>query len=188
MDLLVVRHAIAEDRESFALGGGDDQERPLSAQGRRRFRRGAAGLATQVEGVDLLLTSPLVRARQTADLLHEALRRRGCKPGRAVCPALVPGAHPRELADWLAGAEAARLADPARATLAVVGHEPHLSHLVSWLASGSERSWIDLKKGSAVLLALDPSGRSVSAALRPGAATLTWALAPRQLRALADSS
>lgn len=174
MQLLVVRHAIAESREVFARSGRSDRERPLSARGRRRFQRGARGLATLVDAPDVVVSSPLTRARQTADVLAAAF---GDRPRRAQSDALVPGAHPRELAGWLQaetgeGAEE----DP---LVAAVGHEPHLSHLVSWLAAGSERSWIRVKKGSATLLHLP--GRP-----GPGAATLLWSLAPRQLRRLED--
>lgn len=175
MHLLVVRHAIAESREDFARGGRDDRERPLSKKGRSRFERGARGLATMLDAPVVVVSSPLTRARQTADLLAAAF---GDRPRRAQSDALVPGAHPRELAAWLL-AELGEGAAEGDATVAAVGHEPHLSHLVSWLAAGSERSWIRVKKGSATLLHLP--GRPA-----PGAATLLWSLAPRQLRRLED--
>lgn len=195
MKLLVVRHAIAEDREAFARrGDGGDHQRPLSKKGRRRFRRGAKALAALVPEVDLLLSSPLVRAVQTADLLEKALRKEGTEPLRRECPALVPGAHPRALGEWLGEwlgdrAETEGDAGPPPRTVAVVGHEPHLSHLVSWLTAGSERSWIRLKKGSGVLLRLPGSKLEPGAGpdtFGPGTATMLWALAPRQLRELAD--
>jgi len=177
MKLLVVRHAVAEDRERFARRGEDDGRRPLSARGRRRFQDGARGLASLVAEIDLLVASPLVRARQTADLLAAAYRE---PPPRRDSEALLPGAHPQELAAWLqehglhdSGGELS-----AGATVAVVGHEPHLSFLVSWLVAGSGQPWIRLKKGSAVLLEL--AGRPAA-----GATTLLWALQPRQLRRLA---
>jgi len=174
MRLLVVRHAIAEDRSAFARRGRDDGERPLSKKGRRRFEAAAAALAALAGPIDLLVASPLLRARQTADLLARACDR---PPRRAESGTLVPGAHPRELAEWLRSLPAQGAA-PAPELVAVVGHQPHLGHLVSWLAGGNERSWIELKKGSAVLLDL-------AAAPGPGAANLLWALTPRQLRALA---
>lgn len=189
MKLLVVRHAIAEDREAFARGGDGDRQRPLSGKGRRRFRLGAAALAAREPDIDLLVSSPLVRARQTADLLDEALRTEGIEIRRAESDALVPGAHPRALGDWLGDWSSQHRKEAGGAeleTLAVVGHEPHLSHLVSWLAGGVEHSWIRLKKGGAVLLEV-PAGTRERAgdALSAGSATLLWALAPRQLRELA---
>lgn len=166
MKLLVVRHAIAEDRAEFARSGKDDHQRPLSAKGRRRFKAGAAGIASLVGEPELVASSPLVRARQTADLLAAAWG----DPPREETGALAPGAHPRELAEWLQDRGE-------RGTVAVVGHEPHLSHLVSWLTAGSEGAWIRVKKGSAVLLDL-------SMPPAPGSATLLWALAPAPLRRL----
>ncbi|MCM2269545.1 MAG: histidine phosphatase family protein, partial [Thermoanaerobaculia bacterium] len=61
MRLLLVRHAIASDA---ADGPGGDAARPLSAEGRRRFERGARALAAQVPELALVLSSPLLRARQ----------------------------------------------------------------------------------------------------------------------------
>jgi phosphohistidine phosphatase len=70
MDLLVVRHAIAEDREVFAKSGKDDSERPLTPAGRRKFKRAACGLHRLVRTIDLLATSELVRAVETGDVLQ----------------------------------------------------------------------------------------------------------------------
>src|SRR5215470_13980294 len=70
-ELVIVRHAIAEDRDW--LRWPDDAERPLTEAGAERFARAARGLARLVGNVDAVLTSPAVRAWQTADLLeHEA--------------------------------------------------------------------------------------------------------------------
>ncbi|HMB54543.1 MAG TPA: histidine phosphatase family protein [Thermoanaerobaculia bacterium] len=162
--LLVVRHAIAEDRAEHS---GDDAARPLSAKGKRRFKAGARGIVRLTGRIDQVVSSPLVRARETAALLVAACAK---TPQRAETDALVPGAHPRELADWLQS-------EGRPGTVAVVGHEPNLSHLVSWLAASSRRSFVRLKKGSAVLLEL-PAGPEA------GTAVLAWALTPAQLRTL----
>ncbi|MGH8609545.1 MAG: histidine phosphatase family protein [Gammaproteobacteria bacterium] len=69
MQVLVVRHAIAEQREEFARTGKDDCQRPLTDDGRRKMRRGAAGLRAVVPAIDVLATSPLLRAVQTAEIL-----------------------------------------------------------------------------------------------------------------------
>jgi hypothetical protein len=75
MDLLIVRHGIAEDRETFTTTGKGDAERPLTDTGRRRFRRSARGLKRLVESIDLLGTSPLVRAVETGSILQDVLGR-----------------------------------------------------------------------------------------------------------------
>lgn len=69
MQVLVVRHAIAEQQEEFARTGKDDSQRPLTDDGRRKVRRGAAGLRAVVPAIDVLATSPLLRAVQTAEIL-----------------------------------------------------------------------------------------------------------------------
>ena len=69
MQLLIIRHAIAEDRDHWALSGHPDAERPLTGDGKRRMKRGAAGLRALVPRIDALATSPLVRAHDTATIV-----------------------------------------------------------------------------------------------------------------------
>ena len=66
MKLLLVRHAIAEEREEFERTGEPDDQRPLTSEGRKKMKRAAAGLGELVNKVDILATSPLARAQQTA--------------------------------------------------------------------------------------------------------------------------
>ena len=70
MKLLLVRHAIAEDAESFAVTGGTDALRPLTEVGRRKMRKGTNRLRTQIDRIDVLACSPRVRARETAESSH----------------------------------------------------------------------------------------------------------------------
>ena len=167
MDLLVVRHAIAEDRDASARTGEDDAERPLTTEGRRKFRRAARGLREVLDPVELLATSALVRAVETGVLLEEAL---GIE-AKVRLPELAPDADPRSLVQWLRRRRRQGL-------VAVVGHEPHLSHLIGYLMSGRSQGLVALKKGGACLLALGTSPE-------PGRAQLKWLLTPRQLRRLA---
>ena len=169
MKLLIVRHAIAEDRFEFARHEVDDAERPLTAKGIERMRAGARGLRRAVERVDVLATSPLRRARQTADILQEVLG----APKPTVVEQLTPGREPDELADWLGFL-------PADATVAVVGHEPDLSELVGWLTTGEAHSLVELKKGAACLL-------EIPGAPCAGCAALEWLLPPRLMRTLGGS-
>jgi len=69
MDLLIVRHAIAEERDAFSETGKDDAERPLTPGGRRKFKRGARGLRRIAPSIDVLATSALVRAVETLNRL-----------------------------------------------------------------------------------------------------------------------
>jgi phosphohistidine phosphatase len=180
MDLLVVRHAIAEDKERFAATGRSDDHRPLTEDGRAKMRRAADGLKVVVRRAHILASSPLVRARETAEIIAPALR----APRIELLDALRPDSRFDELAAWLRTRSApnehgdAEAGDDER-TIAVVGHEPHLSGLVTWLMTGATASAIELKKGAACLLRFD-------GVPGPGEGTLRWALTPSHLRRLAD--
>jgi phosphohistidine phosphatase len=165
VELLVVRHAIAENREDFARTGRDDGLRPLTAKGRRRFEESAHGLRTLVERIDVLATSTLARAIETGDLLADEFEvRRGTRLAE-----LAPEADPASLGPWLGKHRT-------RSTVAIVGHEPHLSQLVEYLLTGSRgRGFVSLKKGGACLLALQEAALA-------GRAELRWLLTPAQLR------
>jgi phosphohistidine phosphatase len=166
MDLLVVRHAVAKDKAAFARTGRSDDERPLTRRGRRDFRKGARGLARITGKVDVLATSPFVRAAETADLLAPAL---GLEP--TARPELAQGAAPRDLVAWLARQRRS-------ATVAIVGHEPDLSRLVARLVAGRAAEVIALEKGGACLVGFE-------GAVRAAGGTLRWLLTARQLRKLA---
>ena len=164
MQLLIVRHGIAEDRETWAPR--DDALRPLTAEGKKKMKEAAKGLHAIVPRVDVLATSPLTRALQTAAIMAKIYE----KGEPAIVDALAPGQRPPAVASWL------RTQAPQR-TVAVVGHEPGLGALASWLAAGTERSFLELGKGGACLLEL---GERIEA----GAAMLVWALRPSHLRTL----
>ena len=170
MQLLVIRHAAAEDRDSFAASGQPDTMRPLTDDGRKKMRAAARGLRRVVPKLQVLATSPLVRAAQTAEVVAKAYRGMDV----ATLEELSPERRPDELLGWL---RSHQLGD----TVAVIGHEPHLGFLVGWLLTGRNDSFVEMKKGGAVLLVFDdpPSG---------GNAVLAWALAPRHLRWLGKAA
>ena len=189
MKLLLIRHAIATDRDEFAAQGtarapsrGDDQ-RPLTNEGARRMRQAARGLCKAVEAPDALFCSPLARARSTAEILID---RAWPELSAVVADELRPGRHPAEILGLLKAA--VRNRGPL-GLAAMVGHEPHLSSLAGWLMTANERSLFALKKGGACLLQFQlgrPSGRSAgqSSGLEAGRAQLVWLSTPRMLRAL----
>jgi phosphohistidine phosphatase len=166
MELLVIRHAISEDRETFAATGKDDALRPLTSEGRRKMRLAVRGLLTRVPALDLLASSPLTRARQTADIVAKAY---GGLDITEIAQ-LKPDQSPEKFAAWLRGQES-------RGVVAAVGHEPLLGRIVSHLVVGHADSIIELKKGGACLVAF-------SEKVEPGAGLLRWALTPSQLRDL----
>jgi phosphohistidine phosphatase len=167
MDLYLIRHAVAFDPDSAQWP--DDSERPLTPRGEKRFRRAARGWRELVPSVDVVLSSPWVRAWRTAKILENSA---GWPPAVA-CEALESGRAPAEVMLALQPHSGA-------AAVALVGHEPSLSELASYLLTADTgHVQIEMRKGGVARLELDPS-------LRPGAARLRWLLTPRILRAAAD--
>jgi phosphohistidine phosphatase len=163
--LLIIRHGPAGDRAEWEAEGRDDRLRPLTLQGKKEVRRVAKGLATLLPSIDLLATSPLVRAVQTAEIVGSQY---DCDP--VTVEALAPGNDPDQVVKWLRGQRAD--------TIAIVGHEPDLSALACYLLTGKPSSFLTLKKSGTCLLDLDdPAG--------PGKARLEWLLVPRVLKQLA---
>lgn len=169
MHLLIIRHAIAEDREDFAKTGKPDDLRPLTAGGRAKMVRCAEGLREIMPRITVLASSPLVRARETAEIVADEYEIENC----ATTETLVPTADFSAFVDWVADR-----AD--QAVVAVVGHEPHLSRLATWLTSGVEESHLELKKGGACLISFEDAPKK-------GAGTLEWSLYPSHLRTIAKT-
>ena len=172
LDLLIVRHAIAVEHVDWK--GGPDSERPLTDKGRALMKRNAAGLARAFPRLDLIATSPFVRAAQTAEIVKDAYGRVGIEE----VSALASGGERSEVVAWLRNRrQQADLAEPA-AHIALVGHEPDLGQLVSWLVSGQAHVPFEMRKGGACLLRFsEPPGA--------GRATLRWFASPSLLRKLA---
>ena len=164
MRLLVIRHAAAMDKEKFARTGRSDSERPLTKDGRKDMARVARGLRAVVPELDVLSPSPLVRARETAEVVARAYRMDVSPATRA----LDPDARPSAFVRWLARHSTTD-------TVAVVGHEPHLGMLVTWLLTGVSTSHIEMRKGGACLLDFDATPKRANA-------TLEWLMTPAQLQ------
>ena len=167
MHLLIIRHAIAEDRDDFAKTGKPDDLRPLTADGRAKMIHCAQGLREITPEISVLASSPLTRARETAEIVADEY---GIEI-RSTTDALGPEAEFSEFIAWIGD----RTEHP---VVAVVGHEPHLSKLATWLISGVEESHVELKKGGACLI-------SFKGAPKKGSGTLEWALHPSHLRTIA---
>jgi phosphohistidine phosphatase len=164
MRLIIIRHGIAEDREVWEAAGHSDDERPLTDEGRRKMILNAKGIRRSIDAIDLLATSPLVRARQTAQIVADAFKVTRIETTKA----LVPDAPMREFVEWLGRHDDMKV-------VAAVGHEPHLGTLATWLMTDIEDSRVDLKKGAACMLEFDGKPES-------GAGRLCWSIAPAQLR------
>lgn len=164
MMLYVLRHALAED----AAADGDDA-RHLTEAGRVRTQKAAAGMRALGLEFDAILTSPLVRAAETAEIVAAAYETR---PAPRVLPALSTGIAPGE-----AVAALAPLGRNER--VMIVGHEPQLSAIVSILLTGEpDGMHLRLTKGGCVALEL-PANR-----IERGGAELRWMMTQKQLRKL----
>ena len=165
MELLLVRHGIAQD--ASGAGREADARRRLTAGGRRRMRAAGQGLRQLVPRIDLVATSPLRRAVDTAEIVAEACR------GRKVVevPALAPGARLDALLGWLSRRRLLPV-------VALVGHEPQLSRFAALLLAGAAEPFFTLRKGGAVLLEVD-------GAPAPGQARLGWLATSALLRKVA---
>jgi phosphohistidine phosphatase len=167
VDLLVVRHALAWERDPARWP--DDGRRPLRPLGIRRFRAASRGLARLVPHVDAVWTSPLVRAVQTARILHEEAG----WPAAILANGLAEDASPLPI--LRAAARASRTT-----RLVVVGHAPNLNELVAIAICGRRTpAPIELRKGGVAYVRFE-------ATPRPGSGTLVWVATPRLLRALDD--
>ena len=161
-ELYLIRHGIAEARGD---AWPDDAKRPLTEDGISRLKKEARGLARLNVAFDVILTSPLVRTRQTAEVFAGALDSR---PALVNAESLAPG-----------GTYAALVADlekhARKHSIALVGHEPGIGELAARLIGS--RHPIEFKKGAVCRIDLDevpPSG--------PG--DLRWMLTPKILRGI----
>jgi phosphohistidine phosphatase len=151
MDLWLLRHATAEERSS----SGRDEDRALTADGAKRARAVARGLAALEPGISLVLTSPYRRARQTAEPVLEAL---GVSRKLRESQALEPARDPEEIIAEVQAEEAE--------SVLLVGHQPHLGALLGHLVTGG-RFEIPLKKASVARVTLEGRGLGALRALLP---------------------
>ena len=164
LELYLIRHGVAEERgEDWP----DDSKRPLTADGISRLRKAARGLNALEIGFDQIVSSPLVRTRQTADVFSMELK----------------GAPPIALSDALApaGSSSSVIQEITRhvrkARVALVGHEPNLGELAAQLIGA--RAPLEFKKGGICRIDFDM--------LPPkGGGMLRWFLTPKMLRKLGD--
>ena len=164
LELYLVRHAIAAERGPKYP---DDRLRPLTPEGAKRFKETVRGLNAIAVEFDVILTSPLTRAEETATLLSAGSKQR--VPVQ-VLEALAPGGK------FAAVVEAVSRQAKRYRRMALVGHEPDLGeHAARFLGA---RGHIEFRKGA--VCAIDVDG-----AMPAGPGTLRWLLPPRVLRRLA---
>lgn len=163
--VFVIRHAEAEEPVDAARARRSDGQRRLTESGKRDMRKGAEGLALLVDDIRLILTSPLKRAVETAEILHGTFPMAKLRQQ----PQLAPGFDPDALLKSITGQSG---------SVALVGHEPDLSQWIGYMCSGTSRSVVRMKKGSICRLDMpDPA--------HPGEASIAWLMTLKQLSRLA---
>ena len=162
--IYLVRHALAEDRAA----SGRDADRALTREGRKTMKRAARGMAGIGVRPGLILMSPLVRTRQTAEIIAEELEAVDLE----LCDLLAPGSDETTLTTLVERRSA-------EGSVMLVGHEPDMGELLSfWLCGRPGAFRTRFRKGAVACLlggALPPQGR----------ATLEWMMTADQLGALA---
>lgn len=164
MELYILRHGIAEPHAG--VPGSGDTERRLTSEGVDKMRRAAKGMKALELSFDLILSSPLRRAKETAEIVAEEFN---AAKKLQLIGALGPDGNPKELID-----ELRKHSRGAKKAL-IVGHEPYLSRLISLLISGDTRSSIEFKKGALCKLTAGSLDYGRCAALE-------WLMTSRQLR------
>lgn len=159
IDVYIIRHANAVERDT---GGYTDEQRPLTDEGHSQAQRLAQALLARNLAVDCVLTSPFVRAMQTAQHLASAWT-----PQRepTVCEHLAPGGKRRKLSRFIRGLVGK--------SAAIVGHEPDLSLYTAWLI-GSKKAHLELAKAGMAYVQCE-------ADLGKGSGVLVWMLTPQWL-------
>ena len=166
MNLFFLRHGIAAEP-----GKGSDAERPLTGKGERKLHLVAEAMAVMELSFDRIFSSPYLRARQTAELIAEALKAR---KRLEFTDTLLPGAEPSDVVHFLDSLK------PVPDEVLLVGHEPNMSEIISFLVSGDARLAVTMKKGGLCKVTAE-----ILAARR--CASLEWLLTPKQMRLMAGN-
>jgi phosphohistidine phosphatase len=165
-ELFIVRHGIAVEPGTAGIA---DADRPLTPKGAKRMRQVGDGLFRLDLKLERIVTSPLPRARQTAEIVAEAL---DLADRVEVASVLEAGASAATIERWLR--------ERAEERLMIVGHNPSLSDLISLLLMGSAHPLLcDLKKGAVAALKRAISGQ--------GRYNLAWIAPPLLFRRLDGS-
>jgi phosphohistidine phosphatase len=168
MDLYLVRHAAAHDRDPDHWP--DDSLRTLTPEGEEAFRRSIGGLAILAPRVDALLSSPFERAWRTAELLAGL---EGWPDPKSWTP-LEPTLPPEKACYSLEAYGEAEF-------VVLVGHRPGLHELASYLLTGeAAAAEITIKKGGVLCIRFEGPAA-------PGAGQLRWLATPKILRAMAEA-
>jgi phosphohistidine phosphatase len=164
MDCVLFRHGIAVERDEWE---GSDADRPLTGRGAKRVEQVASGLKWLDVQPTHVLSSSLIRAIDTAKIVHDQLHVRSAIQ---VVDALLPDAPPEQLLSLLSEL-------PPESCVLCVGHEPQLGIVASVMLAGKPSTAFPFKKAGVCLI-------EMPIPLKPSRGTLRWWMGPVQLRAL----
>jgi len=167
MDLYFLRHGLAGQHGDPKYK--DDSLRPLTKEGKHKLIAAAQGMKRLRLKFDLVLTSPYLRAKQTAEIIAEAYKIKSQKI--ELTDNLLPPASAKQLLAEI------RHRFPKAQKILLAGHEPHMTELMSELLKSNRHLNIDFKKGGLGLLSIEKD---------PTDGTLQWLLTPEQLSYLAS--
>ncbi len=168
MEVYLLRHAIAVDRGTPEYEGRDD-ERPLTKEGIKKMKSAAVGMARLDLRFDCIWTSPIPRAKHTAEIVANALDAEDLLEEHEE---LGHGFSCEALLRLLQGASRSE-------RILLVGHQPDLGEFASYLLTGDNRLRISYKKGALLRIDFDDTPAA-------GAGTLAWFLEPGQMRQVQD--
>lgn len=166
MNLYILRHAIAVERGTTYYLNDD---RPLTPEGIDKMKKETECFPWLVKNIDIIFSSPLSRAKETALLAAKALK---AESNIQLIDQLLPGAQKEKLFELLNKQKG-------KENIMLVGHEPDLSSIVCSLL-GVENSAVELKKGALCLIVIDGS-------VQKGSGRMQWLMQPKQLRMLAGN-
>lgn len=172
-EVLIVRHAYAGDREKFKKRSDlPDEARPLTRKGIKQMKKNVEGMCKIWKNVSAIYTSPLVRAKETAEIVAKGYRF-GSKKIRTT-DVLRPDAEVSEFVKWLSHLKPSSKKDSGKPVV-VVGHEPQLGKLVSFLLLGERQSAVEFEKGAICSLGFE-------GAIKEGRAKLLCFVRPSELK------
>ncbi len=163
MNLYLLRHGLAV--EPGTAGFARDADRPLTPEGERKLDKIAKAIEAMELSFDLVLSSPYVRARQTAEIVARALK---VQKRLEFSDSLTPAGSPKKLIEFLDHLR------PAPEKVLLVGHEPYLGELISLLVTGHAGFTVVMKKGGLCKLSAESPRFGRCAALE-------WLLTPKQM-------
>lgn len=166
IELILIRHSVAFEREEFRKKTKlDDAFRPLTVKGRRRLEKMSRMMKKRwIKNLDLIITSPYTRARQSAQIISQVFDEQKV----IECAELVPQSPPQAFVKWM------KSQNFKGNTFAIVGHEPNLSLLATYLLAGNEYAFLEFKKAGLMCLEVD-----MVKSLGPSSAQLQWFIAPK---------